>query len=259
MSLLVEEVRRILARRVVWVLVGLALAGVVLIGTVAYLNSGPEGLHYEQLWPRDRRSDAGLLPAITLLVVGGVIGGASIVGAEWRAGTVATFLLWEPRRSRVVVARLAAIASLAAVIAFVLEVILAIALLPAAMFRGSMEGVDGGWLLAATAAGARGAGVAGLAALLGGAIAFIGRHTAASLGAIATYVLIVESAVRGIWPWLTRWLVGSNAAVIIFGRVPPDAPFKRSVALGAATVAAYATVLVGAAVACTSVRDVPSS
>ena len=39
------------------------------------------------------------------LVVGALFAGASVAGAEWRAGSMTTLLTWEPRRVRVIVGR----------------------------------------------------------------------------------------------------------------------------------------------------------
>ena len=55
-----------------------------------------------------------------LVVIGGLLLGASFAGAEWHAGTMTTLLTWEPRRVRVLAAK--AIVTAAAV--FVLMVLL---------------------------------------------------------------------------------------------------------------------------------------
>ena len=53
--------------------------------------------------------EAGVVPATSIALLGiGAILGAAFIGAEYRAGTIETTLLWEPRRLRVLAAKLAA-------------------------------------------------------------------------------------------------------------------------------------------------------
>src|SRR4051794_28990401 len=132
MRLIGNEMRRALHRRVVWVLVLLAVIGIGLLGVVAFVDSagrsvaelGADGTHPAIMadWWASGHEDGILLIAGLPLLLGGVFGGASVVGAEWRAGTVTTVLTWEPRRLRLHVARVAACTALATLIAFVLEV-----------------------------------------------------------------------------------------------------------------------------------------
>ena len=71
----------------------------------------------------DGGEDSFLLTAALFLVVGAAICGASVAGAEWKAGTITTVLTWEPSRRRLHAARTASAAILAFAIGFALEVV----------------------------------------------------------------------------------------------------------------------------------------
>ena len=108
--LLVNEMRRALHRRVVWVLLLLAFVGIALLGVIAFTDSAgrtvtelhADGTHPAVMadWWVGGGGDGILMIAALPLVLGALFGGASVVGAEWRAGTVTTVLTWEPRRLR---------------------------------------------------------------------------------------------------------------------------------------------------------------
>ena len=78
--------------------------------------------------------------------------GASVAGAEWRAGTVTTVLTWEPSRLRLHAARTVSAAVLAFVIGVVLEVAFLASVLPAVLLHGTTEGTDAAWRIGAVAA-----------------------------------------------------------------------------------------------------------
>ena len=119
MNLLLAEIRRAFSRRLVRVLIALAIVGIVLAGVGVFLDSADLS-QTKLLDPDDRRpaalvhwwvsgGDGGVLGFTGLmLLVGGLLGGASVVGAEWRSGTVITVLTWEPRRVRLLASERAA-------------------------------------------------------------------------------------------------------------------------------------------------------
>ena len=109
MTLFLTELRRALHRRLVWVLIGLALAGIVVTGVLVFIATGgsstaPAGVdsidpaRVTDWWRPDLPDGVVLLPGV-MLFLGALIGGASVVGAEWRSGGVTTVLTWAPRRS----------------------------------------------------------------------------------------------------------------------------------------------------------------
>jgi hypothetical protein len=189
-----------------------------------------------------------------LIIVAWLLG-ASFVGAEWHSGTMTTLLTWEPRRTRVFIAKLIACIALVYLGAVVLELLLTAALFPSALFRGTTAGADSAWL--AESAGILGrVGLAcGLGAALGFGLAAIGRNTAASLGIGFGYLVVVENLIRGFRPQWAPWLLGDNIAAFLDGGAGSVIPGRTTIESGL-TVAAYATVAVVAAWASFRRRDV---
>jgi ABC-2 family transporter protein len=166
----------------------------------------------------------GIVLAASLL---GFVIGASFIGAEWASGTMASLLTWEPRRLRVLVAKLGA--------GIVVVVVLGAVAIAA--------GLAGSWLIAATrgttahttshslalliARGGRGLVLVALLTGAGTAISGFTRHTVAALVATVGYLVIVEIVLRGLRPGWVRWFLTANAAAALTGRtrlpIPPPA------------------------------------
>lgn len=218
-------------------------------------SSYDDTFHLTDLWS-DGGDDSFFGVTFVFLAIGALIGGASMVGGEWKASTFTTILTWEPRRTRVAVAKVLAAGVLAAVIAVILQLVFAAALLPTVALRGTTDGADAEWLVAASGALARGAALTGLAAVVGASIAMVGRSTAAALGAAFAYLAVVEAVVRAWKPTMARWLIGENSAIFLTGRRLDNAPFDRPVALAAFTLAAFALGFVVVAAASLRSRDV---
>ena len=133
------EMRRALHRRLVRWMIALAVALSALAGVIVYVTSrDPVALARERTHPAHMASwwagggdDSLLLTAAMFLVVGAAICGASVAGAEWKAGTITTALTWEPARLRLHAARTASAAILAFAIGFALEVVYLAAAVPA--------------------------------------------------------------------------------------------------------------------------------
>ncbi|MDQ3757960.1 MAG: hypothetical protein M3394_08945 [Actinomycetota bacterium] len=285
-ALLVSELRRDLSRRLVWVLIGLALLGTAISGAIAYSNADgtrtqsrvmqcstdpesgssvctevvgptapPDRFELVELWPEDRDDGPLLAVPIVFLAIGGLLAGASTVGAEWRAGTITTLLTWEPRRVRVAVAKLLAAGLLAFVIGFVLLAVFSLALVPAGL-KGSRAGTDAAWFANLVVGMARGSALTALAALFGAGVAMVGRNTAAAFGVAFAYLMVGENVLRAWKPHLSRWLIGENAATFLLGGAPDEAPFRRGFGLAGATLALYVGAVAVAAVATFRARDV---
>lgn len=263
-DVLMSEMRRALHRRVVWALIGLALAGVTLLGIVAFTDSagrpvaeiGRDGAHPALMVDWWRGEDSILLIAAIPLLIGAAFGGASVAGAEWRAGTVTTALTWEPRRLRLHAARMTSTLVLGTVIAFALEALFLAATLPAVLAHGSTAGTDGAWWIGLLAAMARIAVAAGVAAVLAASLATIGRGTTFALGATFAWIAVVENIVRGLKPGLQAHLVSENVAIAITWAPLDGAGFTRAAPLAAAAIATYCGVIALAAAASFARRDV---
>jgi ABC-type transport system involved in multi-copper enzyme maturation permease subunit len=133
----------------------------------------------------------------------GVVVGASFVGAEWNSGSMGTLLTWEPRRSRVLLAQLAACIVTVMAVALAVLVLIALLLLPSAAAHGTVHGVPW-WTL--TGVWVRIGITAAIGAALGVGIASFMRSAA---GAIATWLIFqfVASPALIVWKrWLVRWL-----------------------------------------------------
>jgi hypothetical protein len=212
------------------------------------------------LFVEDPRFHLSSLPGIFLgtsvpLIILAWVLAASFVGAEWHAGTITTWLTWEPRRVRLLIAKALAAMVCAIGITFLLQLVLGLALVPAAAVRGTMEGVGASWAGDVAAVIGRGAVAAALVALLGLSLAGLGRNTAAALGAGFVYLAVVENLVRGLRPQWTPWLLTDNAARFVAAGPPGFLPGRTT--LGAAVVvASYTAAVFAAALLLFRARDV---
>lgn len=225
--LLRSEIRRALSRRLTRVLILLASAGVAALAVGFFVNS-ERGTANEfrlvQLWltqaeaaRRGVQRDGTLGFTTGLFVMMGVVGGASFIGAEYRAGTITTLLTWEPRRLRVLVTKLAAAALVAAAVYLVVQAVLVAALALVAQARGSTAGADTAFWTGLAGFLARGAVLTAAAVLVGACIATIGRNTSAALGVCFGYLIAVESILRGLRPGWVQWFLVENALAFASG------------------------------------------
>ena len=254
------EVSRFAARRVVrWMLI-LGLLGIVIAAVIVFWNSqeiaptATAGLRTDESYHYDALRDVvlGLSPLITIL---SLALGASFVGAEWQRGTMTTVLTWEPRRLRLLVAKLIACLLGGFAITLLATIALAIMLWPAAQFRGTFEGVDSAWATSLFGTVARVGIVAAATCAIGCAITMIGRHTAGALGVAFVYFAVVEGFIRGLKPSWQPWLLGDNAGRFIVANSSSGLPGRSTVAaLG--VISLYGALLVAAAATFFVRRDV---
>ncbi len=200
-----------------------------------------------------------VLAAGFIAVLIGLVIGASMVGAAWQSGTITTTLTWEPRRIRWFVARLVVIAVGSALVALILFVIHAAALGLATVLRGTTATTTP-WLADTALTILRVSATAGGMAVIGGAVAMIGRHTAAALGAVFVYVAVLESIVRGLRPAMGRFLLGDNLTTAMTAHTlsvqQGEASYLLTPQRGAAVIGVYVIVLSAAALVALRVRDV---
>jgi len=141
---------------------------------------------------------------------------ASFIGAEWRTGMMTTLLTWEPRRVRVMIAKVIAAVFVTFVIVMVLQALLVGALYPAAAYRGSTAGTNAAFWRTFSYVGLRSGALAALAAILGFAAGALGRNTAAGLGAGFVYLAVIEGGLLGgLIPSIRPWLIVGNAIVFV--------------------------------------------
>ena len=267
MNLLVVEMRRASRRRVVRVMILLALIACGFAGVIAFTSSSGKTLtqlHYRDSlhpavladWWRASTADGAILIASFFLLLGGMFTGAAVAGSEWRAGTITTVLTWEPRRVRLNVARTIACGIVATVVAVALQVIFLACFLPAVLVNGSTAGVDADFWLALLTVIARTALLTGIAAMLAVALATLGRNTAFALAAVFAWFAVIENLIRNLKPGLSPYLWGENIGTVVPWHQLKGVEFSRSPVVALGTIVLYTTVFVVLATVAFVRRDI---
>lgn len=258
-GLLRSELLRIRSRRLVWILALLALAGILLAVTIAAAKSHPSSgalVDTGHSFSVAHIPDALRGTAFIMIVIGLVIG-ASSTGADWQAGSMTTLLTWEPRRTRVLVARTVAVVATVVALILALSLILSGLLWLVAATRGTTTGAGSTLFQHVVGLIVRVAIVAGLAAILGLSISMIGRGTAASLGVIFVYLAILETLFRSLIPSVTPYLFATNTVVFVDGHAgSPATATVITMTRATITVFAYGVALLVVAWAFFRARDV---
>ena len=254
-GLISSEWLRLRSRRLVRVLAVTALAGIVVALLIAGVQSHtPEAGRVAWSLPLSDLPDVLRGLSFIAILIGLVIG-ASSIGASWQSGTITTLLTWEPRRTRVALVRAGVVAvGVFLLVAFLLVVFTALYAITTNL-RGSTS-VSSSWTGEVIGVVARVSGLAAAASIIGGALAMIGRHTAAALGAVFVYLTVVEGVLRGLRPQLGWFLLGDSIAVVVNGAGLSVGDGTLTVTRGAITVATYALGLLAIAVAAFRMRDV---
>ena len=266
MNLLMTEMRRALHRRAVLVLIAITLAGCTLAGAIAYFTSKGKTVAQLRLaddgpavmanwWIAD--DHVGVLSVgMFFLFLGGFFGGATVAGAEWRAGTITTVLTWEPRRLRLHSARLASGAILAFVISFALQVVFLASFAPAVVFNGTSDGVDGSFWYSLAVVMARTSVITAAAAVLAMSLATAARNTAFAVIAMFAWIVVIEGLIRALKPSLSSWLWGETVTTVMSWSRLETVEVARGPLFSAATLAAYLAVIVGGAAISFQRRDI---
>lgn len=244
-GLLLSEIRRFTSRRLVWFLTGLSALAIVVSATIVFLTQEFE-----------LRSLPDVLIGTSLVLASmGLVLGASAIGADWHTGHMTTILTWEPRRVRVLVAKVAACVLLVFLLSLALQALLAATLAVDAAARGSTAGAEG-WLPEAAGVAVRTSLLTTIFSGVGFALASVGRNSAVALGVVFGPLVPVENIVRVLRPQWTPWLLTENAGMLILAS-PGDFPGLDRSTLGAgAYLAAVAVALLLGAAAVFRARDV---
>jgi ABC-2 type transport system permease protein len=195
----------------------------------------------------------------SLTSVLGLVIGASTVAASWQTGTISTILTWEPRRLRWFSARMFVVGVGVFATTVVIVAFLSSALSIASALRGSTSLTEG-WWTDVVATSLRVAMIAGVAALIGGAVAAVGRHTAAALGVVFVYAAVLEGLIRAFRPLWSPWLLGDNIVSFVawqtteFGVV--SGSYVLSPGRAAFVIAGYAAITLALAFTFVRIRDV---
>lgn len=263
LRLTVVEMRRALHRRLVRWMVVIAVVGCAVTGLVVFLSSAdPVRFAQDEGHPARMANwwgsggDDFLAVAALFLVVGAAICGASVAGAEWRAGTMTTMLTWVPSRVRLHGARTCSAALLAFVISFLIQVLFLASAVPAVAAHGSTAGTDASWWAALPLAMLRISLVTSLVAVLAVSIATIGRNTSAALVVLAAWALVIERLVAGFWPRLARFMIAENVAIVVRWAKLSDVKFERPPIVALLALVAYLATVVATATTLFARRDV---
>jgi ABC-2 type transport system permease protein len=159
-----------------------------------------------------------LLGISSILALVGVLLGSTLGGADWGAGTMGTLLTWEPRRIRVLLTRAAVVALIALGVTFFLQGVVSVTFWLAAALRGSTHTSMGMWRdtieqILRNSALASGFSVVALS------VATLTRSTAAAVGALFGYLVIVEGFLGSLWTDLQPRLL-IHAATVVASQTP---------------------------------------
>lgn len=162
-----------------------------------------------QLDPVQLSNDLPLGLALVSVIIAVLIG-ATFIGAEWSAGSVGTQLIFETRRSRVWLAKAAAVATVSAVLAFIIFTVVWTGILLAhrSWIGGSLPSGFTGDL---TWTGLRVTAFAAFGGLIGYAVTAALRHTVVIVGIMLAYAVIGEGLLRELVPSVERLLVSVNS------------------------------------------------
>jgi len=171
---------------------------------------------------RDQMPDL-LLMLAGLLALFGYLVGASVMGAEWSSGEMTNLLLWRPERIRVLLGKLTAVAFGV----FAVGVLLSGAWLGTiwliARYRGEFGQLTEGFWISLGLDAARGLGLALCVALVGAALASLGRRTAAALGVVVGYLVVWEIGARIVMSMLRllpdRYFLSTYVAAFLLKKV----------------------------------------
>lgn len=247
-ALLASELLRARSRRFVKILAIMACLAVALAGVLAQINSDPAQ-------PFGYGAVLEVISGVSFIIV--IVGwymGASLVGAEWAAGTLATLITWESRRSRVLAAK--SIAAFVTIFVFMTAVCVALAavlsLVASAQPGEAHPGFLGHliWLILRISS------VSALAGLLGFSVATIARHTARAVGIGFGYLGIVEGLLRAWRPGWQRLLLGENIAFWILGGGSTENGQGMTLSGAGLVLAGYGAILLSVALVWFRARDV---
>ncbi|SBT52868.1 ABC transporter permease subunit [Micromonospora auratinigra] len=161
---------------------------------------------------------------VAFLAMFGFLVAASYIGADLNSGGVVNLLLWRPRRGVVLAAKLGTLLGALLVFAALTTVVFLGTFWLIAQWGGHPGALDGSFWSDLGGRWGRGLLLVLLLAALGFAIATLGRHTSAALGAVTAYVVVWELGARLVFEILAvgrpdRWYLSSYVAAWLNGGV----------------------------------------
>ncbi|MEU4641701.1 ABC transporter permease subunit [Micromonospora sp. NPDC023814] len=161
---------------------------------------------------------------VAFLVLFGFLVGASYIGADLNSGGVVNLLLWRPRRLTVLGAKLGTLLGATALLSLVASVAYLGAFWLIAQLAGRPGRLDGEFWRSLGATWGCGMVLVLLVTAMGFAIATLGRHTSAALGAVAGYLVVWELGARLVMEILDvvkvdLYMLSSYVAALLNGKV----------------------------------------
>lgn len=151
----------------------------------------------------------------SMVVLLGVLLGASLSGADWTAGTMGTLLTWEPRRARVHLTRVLVTTVVVLVFTLAAQLWLIGVFRIAIAISGTTAGTPPGTTRHLLEIIVRVAVVAAAFGLVAHAVATFGRSTVAAVGVLFGYLIVVEAFLAGLWTAIQPRLLIRAAEVVI--------------------------------------------
>ncbi|MCZ7420528.1 MULTISPECIES: ABC transporter permease [unclassified Micromonospora] len=139
-----------------------------------------------------RQAEPLLYFLVAYLVLFGFLVGASYIGADLNSGGVVNLLLWRPRRLTVLGAKLGTLLGAVLTVSVLASLTYLVTFWVIAQVAGYPGPTNTAFWADLGAIWGRGLTLVLLAAATGFAIATMGRHTAAALGAVAAYLVVWE-------------------------------------------------------------------
>ncbi|MGH9195460.1 MAG: ABC transporter permease subunit [Acidimicrobiia bacterium] len=179
--------------------------------------------------------------------------GATIIGAEWSAGTLRNILTWDPRRLRVMAAKVLVPTVLTGIGFTVFVALLFVSVLPTVTAKGSAVGIDALWWTETLFTVLRGFAVSAVGVLFGFGLGMLIRRTVAAVGILFIYFMVLENVLRQFTREFDGWLLTTNLGVLASGYdfTGSDRPFVVSVLI----LGGYLAILLGIAVVLFLRRD----
>lgn len=153
----------------------------------------------------------GLLLGVSLLLTfAALVVGTTFTAAEFSTGAMSNWLTFEPRRLRVYASKVVAAAiGVVPVVLVVLGVVIGGAWV-VSNSQGLTDGTTSTMWSGVAWTAARVLALAAIGALVGAALGFLLRHTAAVLGVVIGYGIVVEAILSGLLPQLAPWTARTN-------------------------------------------------
>ena len=202
--------------------------------------------------------------SLFLFIVASVIG-ASFIGAEYKAGTIETTLLWEPRRGRVLGAKVGAAAITALIIHMAALVLLVAVVVPSAVWRGSTAGVDSAFWFGLGGVILRGGVVAAALAVMAFSVSVVTRNTVGGVVVMLGYGVVSPTIsfllLRSLRPFeltenLTAFAVDGEVGRFVGSGFDVMSVYSHGVTGAAVRIAAYVTIAVAIALVVFRRRDI---